>query len=369
MDRETGRHEGDDLETIEAEDAGPPAAGPPAGPAGPVAGPPAGPPEHWLAYIRARAPGLLAPGGPLAVAATWPGPDVIPHGTMVGQPIPLSVAEVVGTGTRPPVAPTVAPPEVERGAVPSSGAASRDPFGDPAARPTTIVTTTTAEPAAAADPTPAEAPGRDRQAPETDTGAARRRIDAGERAPRSATDDDRMGVISGRVDPIPGTLGASPAGTLHSSTVGPTSPGQVAAPRNDPWPALARADLPATPPADPFATRAPLLSLTLPSSSSLPSSPPDDGPRTTAAAAASTDGWPARWPFAPPPADGVEPARLLAHGWRIEATRPDGHIPADLPLPAWPTLPSEPPDDGPDWPSLERRLERAARLDLEQRRR
>ena len=158
MDRETGRHEGDDLETIEAEDAGPPAAGPPAGP-----------PEHWLAYIRARAPGLLETGGSLAVAATWPGPDVIPHGTMVGQPTPLSVGEVVGTGTRPPVAPPVAPPEVQRGAVPASGAASRDPFGDPAARPTTIVTTTTAEPAAAADPTPAEAPSRDRQAPETDT--------------------------------------------------------------------------------------------------------------------------------------------------------------------------------------------------------
>src|SRR5687767_8841166 len=54
-------------------------------------GPPeraAGPPAHWLAYIRARAPGLLAPGGALAAlgaegavgAGDVVASDVIPHG-------------------------------------------------------------------------------------------------------------------------------------------------------------------------------------------------------------------------------------------------------------------------------------------------
>ncbi len=42
---------------------------------------------------------------------------------------------------------------------------------------------------------------------------------------------------------------------------------------------------------------------------------------------------------------------------------------ARLALPAWPELPDDPPEDDPDWRSIERRLERTARLDREQRRR
>jgi hypothetical protein len=57
-------------------------------------------------------------------------------------------------------------------------------------------------------------------------------------------------------------------------------------------------------------------------------------------------------------------------GWRVRAAAPDTSTVARLALPPWPDLPEPPADDGdPDWRAIERRLQRAARLDREQRRR
>jgi hypothetical protein len=57
-------------------------------------------------------------------------------------------------------------------------------------------------------------------------------------------------------------------------------------------------------------------------------------------------------------------------GWRVRATAPDTWRVARLDLPPWPDLPETMPEaDEPDWRSIEHRLQRAARLDREQRRR
>ena len=57
----------------------------------------------------------------------------------------------------------------------------------------------------------------------------------------------------------------------------------------------------------------------------------------------------------------------------MRATAPDVWTVARLDLPPWPDLPEPMPEptagDEPDWRSMERRLERAARLEHEQRRR
>jgi hypothetical protein len=55
----------------------------------------------------------------------------------------------------------------------------------------------------------------------------------------------------------------------------------------------------------------------------------------------------------------------------VRATAPETSLVARLALPPWPDLPELPPDDrdDTDWRAIERRLQRAARLDHEQRRR
>jgi hypothetical protein len=72
----------------------------------------------------------------------------------------------------------------------------------------------------------------------------------------------------------------------------------------------------------------------------------------------------------PSPSDPTTTAGREPDGWRVRATAPDTSMVARLALPPWPDLPEPPPDDDdPDWRAIERRMQRAARLDREQRRR
>ena len=317
-----------------------------------------GPPAHWLAYIRARAPWLLVPGGGLlADAGSGLTPDVVPHGPAARVAPWPTVDRPSGARAESPSAPddrrATTEPTDDRvdgggyGQHPGRGSDTLAPLsGVPASDPEVHLT--------GGGPLAIEDGGRpggrdDRPRNSPDEGVARR-------SPPPIAPDAQREASSHAVPPV--FIADEAAVVTRPSRLDPLpSPEPAGQPRPPiAWPALPKREIGAHgAPGDswpPSPARTPR--------SHFPMTTPE--PPTTQRAAA---------PFEPPRAPSRRDVpRPDPDGWRVRATAPETDIPARLVLPPWPDLPEPPPDDDdPDWRAIERRLHRAARLDREQRRR
>jgi hypothetical protein len=362
------------------------------------------PPAHWLAYIRTRAPGLLGPDGGLAGQGRRPAPDVVPHGP-AAHAAPWSPAD---GGPPPRPAAHVAPWPPADGGAPPRPAADRAAMRDadaPSARADDQTDPWAAE--NRRSPRPGPAPGTDR--PAEPPASARLQGGAGlpplPGTPPIHHDDVTFGAeaLAGegrdewRADSehLSHEPGPPDEGRLHAPDPD-ASPGADVTPA--PGPALSGhstpdrldAQMPALPrpegplyqrpagswpsfAAEPHGPRD--IDASRPSAEVSPSraTPTDPTAREPEPTARPTAGSP--WPTFPPLPVRSTPGPTARDaprqdGWRVRAIAPETWRVARLDLPPWPDLPETMPEaDEPDWRSIERCLQRAARLDREQRRR
>ena len=359
------------------------------------------PPAHWLAYIRARAPGLLKPVGGLA-ANVSPPPDVVPHGPAAhaapwspvhggvpprpaATPVPMGDRQAPAARAGDQVDPWAAearpslragsgsageqPAEPARSAAPRQGAGLPPLPGTPSTHHVDV-------------PVGAVAPaGEDRgdwKAVNEPLRHEPERSDEGqvhEPDPDASLGDDATPApgLAWNSRSTPDRLDAQtpafprPDGASVSRKDGPSHPRPEEPSYQRPagsWPGFA---------AESHGSRdvdASWTSFEVSPSRATPSYPSARGP---APAARPTVG-----PLPPtfPPLPARSPAGTAARearredGWRVRATAPDTWSVARLELPPWPDLPESMPEaDEPDWRSIERSLQRATRLDREQRRR
>lgn len=391
MDRgQPGRPADGSDEAIEAIDAvGAPADGDvsdrpieagPSNEARPEAAPDTNPPAHWLAYIRARAPWLLAPGGSLAEATGAGTPDVVPNGPSahVAPWPPTATTSAADLEAAP--APTFdagamtaragargdAPGDDAPGDAPHSGRAER--ADGPTAVPPSPATVDADGPLGN-DPFATEDP-RGSRAGTADDPTDPRRGDAG----------DRVGGVQRPIDPFEpeAARGASPGDDPAAAPVverGADETATAVPMPSVPLPDVSREPRPVTPwptfATEPTGGARRDAELPPPAAGrTLPGVSPGPGPAFADPPTAGRT--PPAVPTVPEPAFGHPPTTAppgRPDGWQVQATPPDTSTVARLALPAWPALPETLPEDDPDWRSIERRLQRAARLDHEQRRR
>ena len=355
------------------------------------------PPAHWVAYIRARAPGLLGPDGGLAARTGRPPGDVVPHGR-AAHAAPWSPTE-----GGPPPRPAGAPAAFGDAEAPRARAADEvDPWAAdtrPSPRPGPAPAGgQPAEPArSAAQPGAGVPPLPGTPSTQHDDVTFRVEVPSGEggaapvagseslpdeperpgegriRAPDPAaslgddmtpapglawSDHSAPERLDAQMPPFPRPEAPSyppPAATWRAFTAEPDGRGDVDAS----WPSSESPSLPAAP--SPAASWAAPTDPTDPTASGPESAaPPTAGPTWTT--------FP-QLPH-PSPADPTTRDAPREDGWRVRATAPDTWRVARLDLPPWPDLPEIMPEaDEPDWRSIERSLQRSARLDREQRRR
>ena len=307
-----------------------------------------GPPAHWLAYIRARAPWLLSAGGLIGEVAEGSSPDVVPHGP--GAHL----------APWPPAEPASSAAGAAMTQAPAFGAAVVRPAGGDGPEPLTGVPDVAASHASGDRPPALDDPSGRRDsvdeplrdvvqeaagpAPSLEPAGP----DAAREAPRHARPPETWAD-----EPGDDAVRAATAAALARIP----SPDPVSPPPPIAWPAFSRSDDEGTRPhrGEPWPPPVAHAPRTL-----SPMSEP--GRPVTEHAPAAFDPVPARIRPDTTPFD--------LGGWHVRAAAPDTSMVARLALPPWPDLPEPPPDDDdPDWRVIERRLQRAARLDREQRRR
>jgi hypothetical protein len=357
------------------------------------------PPAHWLAYVRARAPWLITRDGELSAATRGPTPDVVPHGPAThAPPWPAAETPAPDRGSAEPAWPE----DADIATVPLGGAGDRLIGQEPVR-----------------DHGPGQAPGADRPdmfpAPPrpvggdgpvgpprfpdpparredvtfgTDPAASAGSFAAWSGMPSAAGDRDERDQHQQPRSDSPERVGAgrdAPAAEDQVAATAKTPEGRTgtdeAASRlpRDPlpdWPSVARpavswSAFTSEPSPGMSGTDAPWPTTWGSTPGESRSEPPIVSPGKESVAGSVPPAFPPLSPSSPadhPTTDAPRP-----DGWRVRATAPDVWTVAQLDLQPWPDLPDPMPEatpmDDTDWRSIERRLDRIARLDREQRRR
>jgi hypothetical protein len=340
----------------------------------PSLAPTGGPPAHWLAYVRARAPWLLTRDGGLAAPTHGPTPDIVPHGP-AAHPPPWPPPETPTPAQG--VAGPTRPGDAAVAQVPVAGP------GDPWAGEESVHAHVPGQAPGPHRPDAFAAPAgpvgrREREGlPQTRHPPATRREDmtfaSDELDERRGDPPDPVGArrdASGADDQVPAqdVTSGGPAETDRAPSRIPSVP-------QPDWPSLARSAVSwppfaAEPPRGTRGAEAPRPNLE-PTPQAARFEPPMASPPRPSTAGHAPPAFP---PLAPPsPADRPITETHRPDSWRVRAAAPNVRTVAQLDLPPWPDLPDPMleamPEDDVAWRSIERRLDRTARLEREQRRR